>query len=66
MIFILSFVPYLSKISVKGIQDSDTALASMDVNLVDLVHTDSLTASGYKQPGSRDVYEVMTQEYECI
>lgn len=58
--------PYLSKISVKGIQDSDTALASMDVNLVDLVHTDSLTASGYKQPGSRDVYEVMTQEYECI
>ncbi|MFR4008461.1 MAG: ABC transporter substrate-binding protein [Christensenellales bacterium] len=28
--------PYLSKISVKGIQDSDTALASMDVNLVDL------------------------------
>ncbi len=58
--------PYLSKITVKGIQDPDTALTSMDVNLVDLVHTDSLTASGYKQPGSRDVYEVMTQEYECI
>ncbi len=58
--------PYLSKITVKGIQDSDTALTSMDVNLVDLVHTDSLTATGYKQPGSRDVYEVMTQEYECI
>ena len=56
--------PYLSKITVKGIQDPDTALTSMDVNLVDLVHTDSLTASGYKQPGSRDVYEVMTQEYE--
>lgn len=58
--------PYLSKITVKGIQDPDTALTSMDVNLVDLVHTDSLTSSGYKQPGSRDVYEVMTQEYECI
>ena len=45
--------PYLSKITVKGIQDPDTALTSMDVNLVDLVHTDSLTASSYKQPGSR-------------
>ncbi len=58
--------PYIANITVKGIQDPDTALTSMDVSLVDLVHTDSLTASGYKQPNVTNVYEVMTQEYECI
>ena len=58
--------PYISRIEVKAMPDPTTALTSMNVKLVDIVHTDSLNANTYKQPDSVDVHELMTQEYECI
>lgn len=58
--------PYITTIIAKAMPDPDTALTSMNVRLVDVVHTSSLTANSYKQQGVVNVYELMTQEYECI
>ena len=58
--------PYITTIIAKAMPDPDTALSSMNVRLVDVVHTSSLTANSYKQQGVTNVYELMTQEYECI
>ena len=58
--------PYITNIEVKAMPDPTTALTSMNVKLVDIVHTDALNANTYKQPDSVNVHELMTQEYECI
>ncbi len=58
--------PYITTIVAKAMPDPDTALTSMDVKLVDVVHSVSLTAHSYKRQSVTNVYELMTQEYECI
>ena len=58
--------PYILSIVAKAMPDPKTALTSMDVKLVDVVHSTSLTAHSYRQQDVTNVYELMTQEYECI
>lgn len=58
--------PYIKKITAKEMPDPETALSSLEVKLVDLVHTTALTASRYKQEGKTEIKELMTQEYECL
>ena len=58
--------PYITTIVAKAMPDPDTALTSMDVKLVDVVHSAALTAQSYKRQSVTNVYELMTQEYECI
>jgi peptide/nickel transport system substrate-binding protein len=58
--------PYITTIVAKAMPDPDTALNSMDVKLVDVVHTTSLTAHSFKRQNVTNVYELMTQEIECI
>ena len=58
--------PYIPSIIVKAMPDAEAALTSIDLKQVDLVHSNSLTAGGYRQQGIVDVVEMTTQEYECI
>lgn len=58
--------PYITNITVKGVADADTALSSLEVRLVDVVHATSRTASRYEKEGTVDALELMTQEFECI
>jgi len=58
--------PYITTIVAKSMPDPETALTSMDVKLVDIVHSISLTAHSYKRQDVTNTYELMTQELECI
>ncbi|MDL2225082.1 peptide ABC transporter substrate-binding protein [Eubacteriales bacterium OttesenSCG-928-M02] len=58
--------PYITNITVKAIQDTGTALSSLEVGTVDLVHTNSLLAGSYKKEGITNLASVTTQNFECI
>lgn len=58
--------PYISTITVMAMPDTETALTSLNVNKVDVVHSTSLTASRYRQENVRNILELNSQEFECI
>ena len=58
--------PYIQSITVLAMPDSETALGSLNVNKVDVVHSSALTAARYRQENVRNILELNTQEFECI
>ena len=58
--------PYISTINVKTFPDAETALTSVSLKLVDIVHSASPTANVYRQTNLVNTSELMTQEFECI
>jgi len=58
--------PYISTITVTAMPDTATALSSLDVNMISLVHSTLLTADHYRQKDLIKVQSLLTQQYECI